>query len=50
MSRQAIRPNKNERTDLAYGPHGRLFSTPIHMFFNQEVMRGFLGRLKKGGN
>lgn len=51
MSTQALnRPAKNERTDRAYGPHGRLFSTPIHMFFNQDVMRGFLGRLRKGGN
>jgi hypothetical protein len=51
MSRQSVnRPVKNDRDDVAYGPHGRLFSAPVHMFFNQEVMRGFLGRLTKGGN
>jgi hypothetical protein len=51
MSKQSMnRPAPNDRDDLAYGPHGRLFSAPVHMFFNQEVMRGFLGRLTKGGN
>jgi hypothetical protein len=51
MAKQSMnRPAPNDRDDLAYGPHGRLFSAPVHMFFNQEVMRGFLGRLTKGGN
>jgi hypothetical protein len=51
MAQQATdRPLKKGKTDLAYGPEGRLFSTPVQLFFNQEVMGRFLGRLQKGGN
>jgi hypothetical protein len=44
------RPVNNEKAALAFGPKGQVFSTPVHLFFNQEVMGQFLGRLKKGGD
>lgn len=51
MARQTLdKPVRNGSGDKAYGPDGRIFSTPVHLFFNQEVMEGFLGRIKKGGN
>lgn len=46
-------PNKKAKKDkpvVAYGPEGRLFSTPAHVFFNRESVGGFLDRLEKGGN
>ena len=51
MAQQATdRPMRKGQTDLAYGSEGRLFSTPVQLFFNQEVMGRFLVRLQKGGN
>lgn len=44
------RDGKRDESDRAYGPHGRLFSSPSHLVFNQDVMGRFLGRIKKGGN
>ncbi|MCA1634373.1 MAG: hypothetical protein LC802_11940 [Acidobacteria bacterium] len=39
----------NGKADAAYGPRGRLFSSPTHLIFNQNSMGRFLDRLEKGG-
>lgn len=33
----------------AYGVRGRLFSTPVNLFFNQQTVSGLLDRFAKGG-
>jgi len=34
----------------AYGPFGRLFSTPVNLLFNKKTVGGLLDRLEKGGS